>query len=256
MLLVKMRTILRIIVCTLVLQALSVWGWAKQGYAMPQDVAMDAYDLKTYTYGPLSRGEPKQLVILLHGLGSDGRDLIGLAPLYAQALPDAVFVSPDAPYPCDMAPMGYQWFSLQDRTPEAVLKGVERAAPVLDNFIAAQMEKYNVPAAKTALVGFSQGSMMSLYAGPRFPERLAGILAYSGAMPGAADVGQVAHKIPVHLVHGDRDDIVPVEAWHHAVAALKNAGFEVSGSVTPGLSHSIDENGVAGGRAFLRNILH
>src|SRR6202007_1543946 len=132
--------------------------------------------LKTYGYGPASGNKPQQLVILLHGLGADGRDLLGLAPVFAQDLPDAVFVAPDAPYPCDMAPMGYQWFSLQEWTPAKVLMGVQQASSILDGFITAQMEKYGVPAAKTALVGFSQGTMMSLYVGPRFPEKLAGIL--------------------------------------------------------------------------------
>ncbi len=214
---------------------------------------MSNFDLKTYTHGPISRGEPQQLVILLHGLGSDGRDLIGLAPLYAQSLPDAVFVSPDAPFPCDMAPMGYQWFSLQDRAPEAMLGGVERVAPVVDNFIAAQMDKYNVAAEKTALVGFSQGSMMSLYVGPRFPQKLAGVLAYSGAL--IAPPAPENFKIPIHLVHGDYDEIVPVEACHHAQSVLSKAGYEVSGGIVPGLGHSIDENGLTSGRDFLQRIL-
>ena len=217
---------------------------------------MSEYELKTYKHGPESGGEPKQLVILLHGLGSDGRDLIGLAPFFAKALPDAVFVSPDAPYPCDMSPVGYQWFSLQDPSDSAILGGVQRAAPVLDHFITDQMEKYNVPADKTALVGFSQGTMMALYTGPRFPEKLAGVLGYSGALVGAEviDFPEIL-RIPVHLVHGDADDVVPVENHHNAEAALKNAGFEVSAEVTRGLAHGIDEEGIAGGSRFLQRIL-
>src|SRR5213595_3130612 len=84
---------------------------------------------------PASGGRPSRLVILLHGLGADGNDLIGLAPHWARLLPDAEFLSPDAPFPCDMAHYGYQWFSSQDRSPEAVLAGVRAAAPVLDAFI-------------------------------------------------------------------------------------------------------------------------
>jgi len=244
-----MTIALRILACILVMLVPNL--------SLARDKPMNEYDLKAYTYGPVSKGTPQQLVILLHGLGSDGRDLIGLAPLYALGLPDAVFVSPDAPYPCDMAPMGYQWFSLQDRSPEAILSGVRRAAPIVDNFITAQMEKYNIPAHKTALVGFSQGSMVSLYAGPRFPQKLAGILAYSGALAGGDELGlHDIIKVPVHLVHGDRDDIVPVSAYHHAEETLKKAGFTVTGGVTKGLTHSIDEKGVAGGRAFLEAVLN
>jgi phospholipase/carboxylesterase len=183
--------------------------------------------LKTYGFGPASGNKPQQLVILLHGLGADGRDLLGLAPVLGQSLPDAVFVSPDAPYPCDMSPMGFQWFSLQDWTPAKVLSGVQQAASVLDNYITEQMEKHGVTADKTALVGFSQGTMMSLYVGPRYPEKLAGVLGYSGAVVWEAttDYGAL-HKIPVHLIHGDaglsrrqghsREGRLPAFGRHHA----------------------------------------
>lgn len=240
--------------CILLFLAISLWTG---NHAQAQGISMNEYDLNTYKYGPASGGKPQQLVILLHGLGSDGRDLISLAPFFAQDLPDAIFVSPDAPYPCDMAPVGYQWFSLQDRSAPATLAGVQKAAPVLDHFIAEQMEKYGVPADKTALVGFSQGTMMSLYVGPRFPEKLAGVLGYSGALVGGEDLEEEGmHKIPVHLVHGDADEVVPVDMYHHAQRRLTETGFDVSGGVTPGLPHSIDESGIRDGSAFLQRILN
>ena len=141
--------------------------------------------LKTYTHGPASGGAPKQIVVLLHGLGADGRDLLGLAPEFKDALPDAIFVSPDAPNACDMAPMGYQWFSLREWTPEAILRGVQQAAPVLDAFIDSLLEKYKLPPEKLALVGFSQGTMMSLYVGPRYKNRIAGIMGFPARWCGA-----------------------------------------------------------------------
>lgn len=210
--------------------------------------------LTTYTHGPASKKDPRHLVILLHGLGANGQDLLGLAPFYAQALPDVVFVSPDAPFPCDMAPFGHQWFSLQEWTPEAILRGVKQAAPILTGYIAEQIKKYGVSADKCALVGFSQGTMMSLYAAARYPEKLAGVLGYSGALIEDAAV-PVAHKIPVHLVHGDYDNVVPVSAYHHARAVLEEAGFPVSGGVTRGLMHNIDEQGITDGASFLRQVL-
>ncbi len=213
--------------------------------------------LKTYTYGPVSGSDPQQLVILLHGLGSNGQDLIGLAPFFAQSLPGAIFVSPDAPQPCDMAPMGHQWFSLQEWTPESILRGVQDAAPIVEVFITEQIEKYDMSADKTVLVGFSQGTMMSLYAGPHYPEKLAGVLGYSGALvwedsPAAAGKRQ---NIPVRLIHGDADPVVPVAAYHHALAALEKESFDVSGGITPGLMHNIDEAGIESGSQFLRDVL-
>lgn len=198
---------------------------------------------------------PESLVILLHGLGSNGRDLISLAPMWGEELPNTVFVSPDAPFACDMVPPGYpdsfQWFSLQDRDPHMILKGVQLAQPILDSFITEQIEKYGVSAEKTALVGFSQGTMMSLYTAPRYPEKLAGVLGYSGALCG--EPGET--KMPICLVHGEADDVVPFSAYQHARGKLIGAGFKVSGHSTPGLTHSIDQAGIDAGKAFLKDVL-
>ena len=206
-------------------------------------------------YEALPQGQVKSLVILLHGLGSNGQDLISLAPYFAAKVPDAAFVSPDAPFVCDMVPPGYpnsyQWFSFQDRDPDKMLTEIETAAPILQKFIADQIEKYQIPANKTALVGFSQGTMMSLYAAPRYPKTLAGVLGYSGSMIGEAG----PNKIPVRLIHGQADDVVPVEAYAHARSMLERSGFEVSGYTTPGLSHSIDETGIKSGTEFLKSVL-
>ncbi len=217
---------------------------------------MDNFELKTYTHGPASGGEIKQLVLLFHGLGSDGRDLIGLAPFFAMALPDAIFVSPDAPFPCDMAPMGYQWFSLQDRDPQVMQAGMEKVAPLVDHFITQQIEKYGVTPAQTILSGFSQGAMVSLYAGPRYPEKLAAILAFSGAMIGAdgLDASDI-QKMPVHILHGSADDIVPVTAGQAARQTLADAGFTVSGGVVEGLGHSIDERAMDSAVRFLQSTM-
>ena len=200
-------------------------------------------------------GAPKALVILLHGLGSNGRDLISLSPYFAAAGAGIGFVSPDAPFPCDMVPPGYpdsyQWFSLQNRDPHEMQKGVETVFPILKSFIEEQAKKYELPLSKIALCGFSQGTMMSLYTAPRMESAMAGVLGYSGAMIGAAG----EHKLPIRLVHGEADDVVPVAAYAHARETLEAAGYDVSGHTTPGLQHSIDEEGIRAGIAFLKQVL-
>ena len=208
---------------------------------------------------PLSGGEPKELVILLHGLGSNGNDLISLAPLWAQEIPNAVFVSPDAPFMCDMVPPGYpnayQWFSLQNRDPDTVLQGVQRAAPILESFITEQLDKYGLLASRLALVGFSQGTMMSLYSGPRYHSPIAGVLGYSGALVWESDVDQaILNRVPVHLIHGEMDDVVPISAYVAACEQLKACGFSVTGHTTPSLTHSIDQHGVNSGGKFLASV--
>jgi phospholipase/carboxylesterase len=205
---------------------------------------------------PASGGAPRQLVLLLHGVGADGNDLIGLAPYWAPLLPDAEFVAPDAPYPCDMAPFGRQWFSLQDRTPAAILAGVRATAPILDAFIDAALAARNLDDGRLALVGFSQGTMMSLYVGLRRAKPAAAILGYSGALVGAELLAQeIRSRPPVLLVHGDADEIVPPMMLPHAVAALRAAQVPVEDLTCPGLGHGIDEAGLRRGAAFLRQAL-
>jgi phospholipase/carboxylesterase len=205
---------------------------------------------------PASGGKPRQLVVLLHGVGADGNDLIGLAPYWAPALPEAEFVSPDAPFPCDMAPYGRQWFSLQDRSPAAILGGVRAAAPILDAFLDEALAARGLEPSQLALVGFSQGTMMSLYVGPRREKALAGIVGYSGALIGADTlVDDVRSRPPVLLIHGDADQIVPPQAFPLAVSGLKGAGLAVEELICPGVGHSIDDAGLRRGGAFLRRVL-
>ncbi len=207
---------------------------------------------------PRSGGPARQLVVLLHGVGADGSDLIGLAPVLSAALPDAAFVAPDAPFPCDMAPFGRQWFSLQDRSPARLAAGVHAVAPALQGFVEGELARLSLPASALALAGFSQGAMMALHVGLRMAEPPAAILAYSGALLetpeslAAEVVAARAPRPPVLLVHGDSDGVVPVGASRMAEAALRGAGVPVEALYIPGLDHSIDETGLSAGLAVLR----
>jgi phospholipase/carboxylesterase len=205
---------------------------------------------------PASGGAPRQLVVLLHGVGADGSDLIGLAPYWAELLPEAEFLAPDAPFPCDMAPFGRQWFSLQDRSPAAILAGVRATAPILDAFLDDALAARGLDDSRLALVGFSQGTMMSLYVGLRRATAPAGIIGYSGAMIGAHDLPrEIRVRPPVLLVHGDADEVVPPQALPMAVKALEAAHVPVESLTRPGLGHGIDEVGLREGGAFLRRVL-
>lgn len=213
-------------------------------------------DLQGLVFEPASGGEAKQLVVLCHGVGADGHDLIGLAPYWAPALPDAKFVSPHAPFPCDMAPFGRQWYSLQDRSADAIEAGTREAAPILDAFLDRQLADLGLDDTKLALVGFSQGTMMSLFVGPRRAKACAGILGYSGRLPAPESLpAEIRSKPPVFLIHGDADPIVPFESLELARAALDGAGVPVEAHSRPGLGHSIDEWGLQAGAQFLRRVL-
>lgn len=213
---------------------------------------MQFFGLDGPRLAPASGGRAKSLVVLLHGLGADGNDLISLAPLWSRVLPDTAFVSPNAPFPCDMAPYGRQWFSLLDRSPARVLAGVQAAAPILDTFLDAELERHGLTPDRLALVGFSQGTMMSLFVAPRRAVAIAGVVGFSGALVGAEILAaELRARPPVLLVHGDADPIVPYERMAAAAAALDAAGISVETLTCPGLPHSIDEAGLQAGAEFL-----
>jgi phospholipase/carboxylesterase len=211
--------------------------------------------------GPLIRpaagGDPQSLVILLHGYGSNGDDLIGLAPYWRAALPHTLFIAPNAPQPCPGAPFGgRQWWALDSLAPQARAQGVRQPAAALDAFIDAQLQRYGLTEPRLALVGFSQGTMVALHVGPRRPRPLAGILGYSGML---ADPDALAaegrSQPPVLLVHGDADPVVSVAALPAAEEALSALGFTVSTHISPGLDHSVDEDGLRLGGQFLVRVL-
>ncbi len=224
---------------------------------MLENIAMSIENY--YEYGP-DLGAVEQLVIMLHGVGSNGQDLISLAPMLSQKLPKTMFLSPDAPFPCDMVPLGYpnsyQWFSLQDRDPKVMLDGVKQVFPIVEEFIEKQLKAYDVPPEKLALLGFSQGTMTSLHVAPRLKNKIAGVLGYSGALlwDSSEDVEKL-QRIPIHLIHGQADDVVPVQAWDQAKKTLESHGFKVSGHTSAGLTHSIDQAGIDSGTEFLSKIL-
>ncbi|HEY3694990.1 alpha/beta hydrolase [Phenylobacterium sp.] len=204
---------------------------------------------------PASGGAPKQIVVLLHGYGSNGEDLIGLAPYWREALPDALMIAPDAPEPCPGVPGGRQWWPLADMHRDALAAGVRGAAPALDGFLDALLSRHGLSEDKMALVGFSQGTMMALHVGPRRVRRLAGVLGYSGALPDAPELAvEIRSHPPVLLVHGKADSVVPLAAFQHARDALTDLGFELETHLSPGLDHSIDLPGLQAGEAFLKRI--
>jgi len=210
------------------------------------------FELHGPSQPPASGGKPRHLVVLLHGYGSDGNDLIGLAPHWARILPDSEFLSPHAPFPCEMGPFGHQWFSFADRSPETILAGTRVAASILNAFLDEALASHGLTDRDLALVGFSQGTMMALYVALRRAEAVAALVGYSGALVGASELtGEIRSRPPVLLVHGDADPVVPYEELARAAAALKAEGVDVTTETRRGMPHSIDERGLLLGGQFI-----
>lgn len=201
---------------------------------------------------PKNGQAPDSLVILLHGYGSNGDDLIGLVPYWDGLLPATAFASPNAPEQIHMMASAFQWFALTTMNPSAVARSARAAAPTLNAFITAEMARHNVGPERTVLVGFSQGTMMALEVGLVWPSAFAGIIGFSGALVGFE--GTVS-KPPVLLIHGDQDDRVPYAASVGAVAALKAAGLNASLHTSPRTAHTIAMDGLQAAAGFLQTVL-
>jgi phospholipase/carboxylesterase len=202
--------------------------------------------------GPAAGGAPRQLVVFLHGYGADGNDLIGLGREWARELPHAAFVSPNAPEPCGMAPMGRQWFDLSLGDMTIIAEGVKRAAPALESFLDAELARHNLPGNALSLVGFSQGTMMALAVGLARKPAPAAIVGYSGALTTVEALPEPGAGPAILLVHGDMDEVIPVDAMHMAREILAQAGLPVEWHVAQGIGHGIDGDGLRLGGAFLK----
>lgn len=227
---------------------------------------------------PPRSGRTRQLVVFLHGYGADGNDLIEIGRQWQPWLPDAAFVAPHAPERVPGHPMGRQWFPLTFRDPHERWRGVNQARPGLDTFLDAELARHDLDASKIALVGFSQGTMMALHVGLRRDRALGAIVGYSGMLvmdegrsptggPGPESLGpesppagsqqtgslkaEVRSKPPILLVHGDRDDVIPMDALFLSADSLAEAEVPCQWHLSVGVAHGIDGEALRHGGLFL-----
>ena len=203
--------------------------------------------------------DASRLVILVHGYGADGADLIGLADALGPHMPGTAFVAPDAPERSVANPAGYQWFPvpwIDGSSQEEAERSMARSAADLDSYIDERMAEEGVGPAATVLLGFSQGTMMALHVAPRRSEAVAGVVGFSGRLLDPESLAEEAvSRPPVLLVHGDLDDVVPPDSMPAAAEALGAAGFEVFAHVSRGTAHGIAPDGLEVALAFMRERL-
>jgi phospholipase/carboxylesterase len=206
---------------------------------------------------PRAGGPARQLVVFLHGYGADGNDLIEIGRAWQPLMPHAAFVSPHAPEPCGQAPVGRQWFALTFRDPNERWIGVNKAAPRLEHFLAAELGRRKLPASALTLVGFSQGTMMALHVGLRQQIAPLAIVGYSGVLVVPPDAtaeqfaAQITSRPPTLLVHGDADELIPVESLFHATNTLAALGVPTEWHISAGIGHGIDQDGLRHGGEFI-----
>jgi len=202
---------------------------------------------------PSDGSAPDSLVVFAHGYGSNGDDLIALAPQLQAILPRAQFLSPHAPEPCPMAPGGYQWFALSSLSKQERDAGTRQAAPALEAYIAAQLERFSLPPERLALIGFSQGTMVALHAGLRRQRGPGAIVGFSGTLAAPESlIDELGARPPILLVHGAADETVPVWLMFEAFGALQALQVPVERHVSQNTGHAVAPDGLEAATAFLR----
>lgn len=206
---------------------------------------------------PLSGPKPNALVILVHGYGSNGEDLISLARMIQPALPDAAFVAPNAPSQIPRMAAAYQWWPIETFSMAERAAGASAAAWGFDAFVTQELAQAELPSNRALLIGFSQGTMMALHVGLRRQQPLAGIVGISGMLVAPERLqAEIRSRPPVLLIHGTEDDIVPFNSMDLASTALGAVGVRVEAHVSPGVEHSIGQDGLAAATAFAVRVLN
>jgi phospholipase/carboxylesterase len=202
---------------------------------------------------PKSGNPPDSLIILLHGIGSDGEDLISLANMLENEFPNTAFHAPNAPQPYQEAGFGYQWYPRFKLTED---DNAERVSATLNAFIDDLLAKYKLGSSRCVLVGFSQGSITAMHVAPRRTDAVAGVVAFSGAMPTAATLRKEMASSPPHiLIHGSEDQVLSPKETENAAWKLDGVGIPVSVHILPGLGHSIDQRGLSIAIQFIKQAL-
>ncbi|MFT5703899.1 MAG: phospholipase/carboxylesterase [Rickettsiales bacterium] len=216
----------------------------------------ESQKLKFFEKTPLSANKPKKLIVFLHGYGSSGKDLIALARDFGHDVPDAHFVSPNAPFDLEGSIYGgYQWFSLANRDPQIIYPQILEANKILDAFLDQQLERFKLTYSDLILVGFSQGAMMANYNALKNPIKINGVISYSGRIILPSLLGEkMTSKPRICLIHGKNDDVVPFDCFLEAKEILEKEQIPFEFHALEGLGHGIDHHGLRIGKNFLLNL--
>ena len=195
----------------------------------------------------------KNAVIFLHGYGANSNDLIGIANLWIESLPNTIFLSPNAPFECDFSSNAYQWFELTSISPDSIGDGLKKAGPYLNDYIDHVSKTFKVEEKNIFFVGFSQGTMMALYHLCKRENRCAGLLGYSGLLFENENFkSEIKSKFPIKLYHGKKDELINYQNSIEASKKLKKFGFDIDYSLSDDLGHGIDDKGIQLGLNFIK----
>jgi phospholipase/carboxylesterase len=212
--------------------------------------------INNYHIRNFAHQKPKNLVLILHGYGADGANLIDLTDFLGTEIHDPIFIIPDAPFPYEYMPeMGRQWFSLINRDENILLQGAENARKILFQFTKEKLHEYNLTWKDLIFIGFSQGTMMALYTALKLEEQCKAVIGFSGTVVSAEEtISSCKSKPPVCMIHGTDDNIVPCTLGKFTVKTLKQNGFNAEFHEIPNLTHSIEMHGIQIAKKFIQSL--
>ena len=217
---------------------------------------MTKYILDATSILPLSQNQPQQVVILCHGYGGDGKDISALAVNWQRFLPDAIFLCPNAPEVCLVNPQGFQWFDLEIEKEEIILEKSLVAEEKLTLFLDQILDNFQLEPKNLALVGFSQGCMISIQVGLKNKKKINCIIGYSGKVINQRHLLEHIKTRPkIFLMHGDSDTIVPPTHLLEAKEFFTNCGIKIKTKLFKNCEHRIPIEGSSLGLEFLRKNL-
>ena len=217
---------------------------------------MNNYILDTTIIEPLSKGKPKQAIVLCHGYGGDGKDISLLAINWQRFLPDAIFLCPNGPEICSVNPQGFQWFDLKTEKEEVILEKSLEAEKKLTLFLDQILDNFQLEPKHLGLVGFSQGCMISIQVGLKNKKEINCVLGYSGKVINQTHLSENINSKPkFFLMHGDNDTIVPPTHLLEAKEYFAKCGIKIKTKLFKKCEHRIPVEGSSLGLEFLRKNL-
>ena len=217
---------------------------------------MTSYNLEVTSIPPLSKNKPRQAVVLCHGYGGDGKDISVLAINWQRFLPDAIFLCPNAPEICSINPQGYQWFDLTTEKEEIILEKSLIAEEKLNMFLDQVFDNLQLESSNLALVGFSQGCMLSIQVGLKRKKQISCLVGYSGKVINQKHLSNNINSKPkIFLIHGENDTIVSPTYLLEAKEYLKNHGINAQIKMFKNCEHKIPVEGASLGLGFLKKNL-
>jgi len=214
---------------------------------------MTKYILNTTSVSPLLKNKPKQIIVLCHGYGGDGKNISTLAINWKRFLPEAIFFSPDAPEVCAINPNGYQWFDLTSENEEIILEKSLKAEEKLNKFLDQVLDDLQLSPSNLALVGFSQGCMMIIQVGLKKKEKINSLIGYSGKIINKKNLANNINSKPkIFLMHGDNDTIVSPLHLLEAKEYLNRHGMKIKTKIFKDCDHQIPVEGSSLGLEFLK----